>query len=104
VGIAAQHGDDARAPIALAAARDAGKDLPQQFTLVRVDRVGPAGAARVARLVRRGIAEIAKNRRAQASTRLRVLDHPLQLAMLEILSARGFLAIYRGVAARRCPA
>src|SRR4029078_4968054 len=99
VGVAAQHGDDARAPVALAAARDTGKDLPQQFTLVRVDRVGPAGAPRVARFMRRGIAEVAKNGRPQAPLRLRVLDHPLQLAMLEVLAAPGFLWIHRGTSA-----
>ena len=65
-GVAEQHRDDAVAAVTLAGEQDAGQDLSHHLVLVRVDRVGPAAAARVAPFACRGVTEIAKDRRPQA--------------------------------------
>src|SRR5438874_1916183 len=94
--LAHQHGDDAVAAIPLAGARDTGKDLAHEFTLIRINGARAAIAAGIAALASSWVAEILKDRRPQARRGVSVLDHASQLPVFELLSARHFRGIEAG--------
>src|SRR6185436_13878812 len=94
-GVADQHGDDPVASVALPGPRDTGQNRLHALTLVAVDDAGPAVATGVAALTRGGVAEIPQNAAAQTHGAVGVLDHPPELAMLELLSARDLRRIAR---------
>src|SRR4029077_18291134 len=93
--VADQHRDDPEAAVALPRPRDAGQNRLHALALVAVDGAGPAVAAGVAALSSGGVAEVTKNAGAQTRRAVRVLDHPVQLAVFELLSARNLGGIAR---------